>query len=104
MERKLIAGLLTLFSEKVRERIRESHGGTIPYNTLTFGEIISYITREGLMLCTDLKLKYKVMDDTKRFERELGSFCSQYGLSKPNFTTLTKGQKVFKEKIWQKIQ
>ena len=37
--------------------IREQFNGQIPYDKLTFGEIISIVTEEGISLCNDFKLK-----------------------------------------------
>ena len=54
---KFIYGLPTLFAEKVKERIRNIHNGRIPYELLTYGELITFINNEGLTLSTYLKLK-----------------------------------------------
>ena len=54
---KFISGLPTLFVEKVRQIIRNIHNGGIPYESLTYGELITFVNNEGLALCTDLKLK-----------------------------------------------
>ena len=53
---KFIFGLPTLFAEKVRQIIRNIHNGGIPYESLTYGELITFVNNEGLALCTDLKL------------------------------------------------
>ena len=54
---KFISGLPTLFAEKVRQRIRNIHNGRIPYESLTYEELITFINNEGLTLWIDLKLK-----------------------------------------------
>ena len=54
---KFISGLPTLFTEQVKQRIRNIHNGRIPYELLTYGELITFNNNEGLALCTNLKLK-----------------------------------------------
>ena len=41
---KFISGLPRLFSERIRIKIREQFNGQIPYDKLTYGEIISIVT------------------------------------------------------------
>ena len=55
-----ISGLPTLFIEKVRQRIINAYNGRIPYESLTYGELITFINNEGLALCTDFKLKSRM--------------------------------------------
>ena len=47
---KFISGLSTLFAKKVRQRIKNIHNKRIPYESLTFGELIAFINNEGLDL------------------------------------------------------
>ncbi|KAL2498553.1 polyprotein [Abeliophyllum distichum] len=75
---RFIAGLLKLFAEKVRNAIKDGHS-TLPYNDLTFGQIIGFINKEGFSVCNDLKLKVKLKSDKMEGRKELGSFCEQYG-------------------------
>ncbi|KAL6349740.1 hypothetical protein AAG906_041147 [Vitis piasezkii] len=63
---KFISGLPRLLSERIRIKIREQFNGQIPYDKLTYREIISIVTSEGI------KLIYK---------NEFGSFCSQFGFN-----------------------
>ena len=60
-----VAGLPTLFAEKVRQRIRNLYNGRIPY--------------ESLAICIDLKLKGQMKKQNKDSRKELGKFCSYYG-------------------------
>ena len=54
---KFLAGLPTLLGERVRNTIRQSFGShIIPYDQLTYGELISATQKEGLKICQDLKL------------------------------------------------
>ncbi|KAL2513261.1 putative reverse transcriptase domain [Abeliophyllum distichum] len=75
---RFIAGLRKLFAERVRCAIKDEHSN-LPYDDLTFGQIIGFITKEGLSLCNDLKLKAKLKSKTMEGRKELGSFCEQYG-------------------------
>ena len=53
---KFISSLPTLFAKKVKQRIRNIHNGRIPYESLTYRKLITFVNNEGLALCTDLKL------------------------------------------------
>ncbi|RVW73470.1 hypothetical protein CK203_057926 [Vitis vinifera] len=70
-----------LFSERIRIKIREQYNGQIPYDKLTYGEIISIVTAEGIKLCNDFKLKQQMKNEQKIYKNEFGSFCSQFGFS-----------------------
>ncbi|KAL6345588.1 hypothetical protein AAG906_017318 [Vitis piasezkii] len=78
---KFISGLPKLFSERIRIKIREQYNGQIPYDKLTYGEIISIVTAEGIKLCNDFKLKQQMKNEQKIYKNEFGSFCSQFGFS-----------------------
>ena len=80
---KFLYGLLRAFNEKVQETLREKHNGTIPYEELTYGDLISEVKKEGLKLCSQLKLQYQVKKDLKASRKYLGSFCAQYGIQMP---------------------
>ena len=41
----------------IRIKIRKQFNGHIPYDKLTYGEIISIITVKKISLCNDFKLK-----------------------------------------------
>ncbi|RVW18795.1 hypothetical protein CK203_102744 [Vitis vinifera] len=75
------SGLPKLFSERIRIKIREQYNGQIPYDKLTYGEIISIVTGEGIKLCNDFKLKQQMKNEQKIYKNEFGSFCSQFGFS-----------------------
>ncbi|KAL2480505.1 Uncharacterized protein Adt_33471 [Abeliophyllum distichum] len=60
---RFIAGLPKLFAERVRHAIKDEYPN-LPYDILTFGEIIGFINKEGLSLCNDLKLKAKLKGET----------------------------------------
>ena len=62
-------------------KIREQYNGQIPYDKLTYGEIISIVTAEGIKLCNDFKLKQQMKNEQKIYKNEFGSFCSHFGFS-----------------------
>ena len=43
---------------------------------LTYGEIISIVTAEGIKLCNDFKLKQQMKNEQKIYKNEFGSSCS----------------------------
>ncbi|EOY03492.1 Uncharacterized protein TCM_018581 [Theobroma cacao] len=54
---KFLARLPTLLRDKVRNQKGETYKGIIPYENLTYGELISFTQKEGLKICQDLKLQ-----------------------------------------------
>ena len=79
---KFLAGLPTLLGERVRNTIRQSFGThIIPYDQLTYGELISTTQKEGLKICQDLKLQKHLKWELKKSKKELGSFCKQFDYS-----------------------
>ena len=54
---KFINGLPNTFSQRVRKSICDKHNGLIPYDDLTYGDLVSTIMAEGIALCTDFKLQ-----------------------------------------------
>ena len=89
---KFISGLPTLFVENVRQRIRNIHNGRIPYESLTYEELITFINNEGLTLWIDLKLKSQMKKEKQDNKKELGKFCSYYGYD----TIITPSKKINK--------
>nr|KAJ0191358.1 hypothetical protein LSAT_V11C800444750 [Lactuca sativa] len=92
-----IAGLPKLFAERVRQKLRENFNNTIPYQNLTYGDLINYIDKEGLAVCADLRFKEKLKKDRINSKNELGNFCQQYGYQPLNGTSTSKS-KVFKKR------
>ena len=45
---RFLYGLPKAFNEKVQESLREKHNGTIPFDSLTYGDLISTVKKEGL--------------------------------------------------------
>ena len=90
-------GLPRAFNEKVQESLREKQNGTIPYDELTYGDLISEV-KKGLKLCSQLKFQYQVKKDLKASRKDLGSFCAQYGISMPTPPSQTlKKQKLYRD-------
>ena len=77
---KFLAGLPTLLGERVRNTIRKERGNKIPYESLTYGELISFTQKEGLQICQDLKLQKHLKWELRKTKQELGSFCKQFDL------------------------
>ena len=79
---KFLFGLSRALNEKIQESLREKYNGTIPYDILTYGDLISEVKKEGLKLCFQLRLQNQVKKDLKASRKDLGSFCAQYGIIK----------------------
>nr|KAJ0190706.1 hypothetical protein LSAT_V11C800444760 [Lactuca sativa] len=94
---RFIAGLPKLFAERVRQKLRENFNNTIPYQNLTYGDLINYINKEGLTVCADLRFKEKLKKDRINSKNELGNFCQQYGYQPSNGPSTSKS-KVFKKR------
>ena len=95
---KFLYGLPKAFNEKVQESLREKYNGTIPYDELTYGDLISEVKKEGLKLCSHLKLQDHVKKYLKASRKDLGSFCAQYGISMPTPPSqIFKKQKPYRE-------
>ena len=95
---RFLYGLPKAFNERVQESLREKHGGTIPFDSLTYGDLISTVKKEGLKLCSQLKLQYQFKKDLKASRKDLGSFCAKYGISMPTPPSqIIKKQKPYRE-------
>ncbi|GAV60639.1 LOW QUALITY PROTEIN: hypothetical protein CFOL_v3_04168, partial [Cephalotus follicularis] len=68
---KFIIGLPTLFAEKIKSKYREQYNGIVPYDTLTYSDIFSIITKIGLEICNDIKINKQVKRDAKTYKKEL---------------------------------
>ena len=103
MERKIHLWTSKGSTEKVQETLREKYNETIPYENLTYGDLIGGVKKEGLKLCSQLKLQYQVKKYLKASRKDLGSFCTQYGIemSIPH-SQRHKKQKQYKEKPYKK--
>ncbi|KAH9679900.1 hypothetical protein KPL71_026333 [Citrus sinensis] len=75
---KFLACLPTLLGEKVRNSIKALYDNRIPYDELTYGELVSFVNKEGLKICQDLKLQKRLKWELRKSNQELGSFCKQF--------------------------
>ena len=75
---KFLAGLPFHFGEQIRNKIREEYNDQIPYQNLSYGEIISYIQKQWMQMCTAKRLQAQLKKEQKLTNRTLASFCSQY--------------------------
>ncbi|KAH9669766.1 hypothetical protein KPL70_021932 [Citrus sinensis] len=68
---KFLAGLPTILGEKVRNSIKALYENRIPYDELTYGELVSFVNKEGLKICQDLKLQKRLKINKKLRELDL---------------------------------
>ncbi|KAH9697601.1 hypothetical protein KPL71_023672 [Citrus sinensis] len=85
---KFLAGLPTLLGEKVRNSIKSLYNNRIPYDELTYGELVSFVNKEGLKICQDLKLQKRLKWELRKSKQELGSFCKQFNYDPFKTSTL----------------
>ncbi|KAG4968216.1 hypothetical protein JHK87_033867 [Glycine soja] len=78
---KFLAGLLRLLGDKIRDKIRsQSVNGDIPYDNLSYGQLISYVQKLALKICQDDKIQRQLAKEKAQTKRDLGSFCEKFGL------------------------
>ncbi|XVF34631.1 hypothetical protein REPUB_Repub18cG0075600 [Reevesia pubescens] len=75
---KFLAGLQILLGEKVRNQIKKTYKRVIPYENLTYGELISFTKKKGLKICQDMKLQKQLKRERFQIRKKLGSFCEQF--------------------------
>ena len=101
---RFVHGLPKTLAERVRMRIKEKYYWIIPYDFLTYGELINFINKEALYICSLIKVNVIIKKDLRILKRELGSFCAQYGYEKilPSLTKQEKHYKSNKKKSYKK--
>ncbi|KRG89538.1 hypothetical protein GLYMA_20G030000v4 [Glycine max] len=78
---KFLAGLPRSLGEKVRDKIRsQSANGDIPYESLSYSQLISYVQKVALKICQDDKIQRQLAKEKAQTKKDLGSFCEQFGL------------------------
>ncbi|KAL5123960.1 hypothetical protein HKD37_02G004443 [Glycine soja] len=78
---KFLAGLPRSLGDKVRDKIRsQSANGDIPYESLSYGQLISYVQKVALKICQDEKIQRQLAKEKAQTKKDLGSFCEQFGL------------------------
>ena len=66
---KFLFGLPRALTEIVQESLREKNNGTIPNEDLTYGDLIGEVKKEGLKLCSQLRLQYQIKKGLKLIEK-----------------------------------
>uniref|UniRef100_A0A0R0GA86 Polyprotein n=1 Tax=Glycine max TaxID=3847 RepID=A0A0R0GA86_SOYBN len=78
---KFLAGLPRSLGDKVRDKIRSQFvNGDIPYESLSYGQLISYVQKVALKICQDDKIQRQLSKEKTQTKKDLGSFCEQFGL------------------------
>ncbi|RDY08396.1 hypothetical protein CR513_07375, partial [Mucuna pruriens] len=78
---KFLVGLPRSLGDKVRDKIRSQYAnGDIPYDNLSYGQLISYIQKVALKIFQDDKIQRQLAKEKAQNKRDLGSFCEQFGL------------------------
>ncbi|KAL5137741.1 hypothetical protein HKD37_10G028067 [Glycine soja] len=78
---KFLVGLPRSLGDKVRDKIRsQSANGDIPYESLSYGQLISYVQKVALKICQDDKIQRQLAKEKAQTKKDLGSFCEQFGL------------------------
>ena len=102
-------GLPRALTKKFQETLRDKYHRTIPYDDLTYGDLISEVKKERLKLCSQLRLQYKIKKDLKASRKDLGSFYAQYGFEMPvplsqkhNISKCTSKRKSYSNKDYSK--
>jgi len=84
---KFLAGLPQIIGDQVRDKIREEYSGQIPYHILSYGEIVSYVYKQGTQMCNTIKLQKQLKEEQSLTNRSLGDFCAKYD---PSYNEKTK--------------
>lgn len=73
---RFLHGLPKSLYERVQSRIKDKYDRIIPYDFLTYGELINFISQEALSLCSLIRINAKIKQEFKISKKELGYFCS----------------------------
>uniref|UniRef100_A0A0R0I5I2 Peptidase A2 domain-containing protein n=1 Tax=Glycine max TaxID=3847 RepID=A0A0R0I5I2_SOYBN len=69
---KFLAGLPRSLGDKVRDKIRsQSANGDIPYESLSYGQLISYVQKVALKICQDDKIQRQLAKEKAQTKRDL---------------------------------
>ncbi|KAL5177152.1 hypothetical protein HKD37_08G022961 [Glycine soja] len=69
---KFLAGLPRSLGDKVRDKIRsQSANGDIPYENLSYGQLISYVQKVALKICQDDKIQRQLAKEKAQTKRDL---------------------------------
>ncbi|KAH1198123.1 hypothetical protein GmHk_18G051751 [Glycine max] len=74
-------GLPRSLGDKIRDKIRsQSVNGDIPYKSLSYSQLISYVQKVALKICQDDKIQRQLAKEKAQTKRDLGSFYEQFRL------------------------
>jgi len=74
---KFIIELPNILGERVRNKIKDTFiSKIVPYDQLTYGELVNFTQKEGLKICQDLKLQRHLKWELRRTWQELSSCLS----------------------------
>ncbi|XP_057730500.1 uncharacterized protein LOC130945821 [Arachis stenosperma] len=96
---KFLAGLPKSLGDKVRDKIRSlTPDGIIPYDELSYGQLISFIQKVALKICQDDKIQRQLAREKTQNRIDLGTFCEQFGLPAchPRKSKRPSNRKIFK--------
>ena len=65
----------------------------LPFEQITFGQLLNFIKREGISLWNELKLQARYSTDKAAKRKELGSFCEAFCLPKLEAPSIKKRRK-----------
>ena len=77
-KKNFVNGLPKHFSRRIKDGLKTKYNGTIPWQTLSYGSIASFIIEEELRLYNESKIQNKLNSSISN-RKELGRFCDQYG-------------------------
>ncbi|KAG9444951.1 hypothetical protein H6P81_016291 [Aristolochia fimbriata] len=99
-----IEGLPTQFAMKVKEMLRPGPNEEINWNILHYGQLQTACTRQGLLLCNDLRLKKQLKQD-QISQRTLGTFCQQFAyenIPEQDCSKCSKNTQPYKRRFFRK--
>lgn len=80
---QFVYGLPYLFSQRIKQKIKEElQSEEIPWKDITYGQLTAFIKKEGLALCSELKIQAKYGREKGSKRKELGNFCEAFGIDK----------------------
>ncbi|KAG5007332.1 hypothetical protein JHK85_025874 [Glycine max] len=80
---KFLVGLPRSLGDKVRDKIRsQSANGDIPYESLSYGQLISYVQKVVLKICQDDKIQRQLAKEKAQTKKDLGHISKYCRLKK----------------------
>ncbi|XP_015949916.1 uncharacterized protein LOC107474791 [Arachis duranensis] len=98
-KQKFLTGLPKSLGDKVRDKIRSlTPDRIIPYDELSYGQLISFIQKVALKICQDDKIERQLAREKTQNRIDLETFCEQFGLPAchPRKSKRPSNRKVFK--------